>query len=70
MDILRFQDEDENQVFTKHLASIHLARAKTVNITKMLLKLEEDNVGLCVGRDCKIFQWISTKQFLETWMNL
>ena len=57
-------------MFTKHLASIHLARAKPVNITEMLLKLEEDNVGKCLGRDCKIFQRISTKQFLENWMNL
>ena len=40
--LLRFWDEDENQVVTKYLCSFHFARAKAVDITEMLLKLEEE----------------------------
>ena len=40
MDILlRFLDEDENQVVTKYSISIHFPRAKAVDVTDMLLKL-------------------------------
>ena len=40
MDILlRFLDEDENQVVTKYSISIHFTRAKAVDVTEMLLKL-------------------------------
>ena len=43
MDILlRFMDEDENQVVTKYLTTIHLAKAKALDVTWMLLKLEEE----------------------------
>ena len=43
MDILlRFLDEDENQVVKKYSIFIHFPRAKAVDITEMLLKLEEE----------------------------
>ena len=43
MDILlRFWDKDENQVVTKYLTSIHFTRTKALDITEMLLKLEEE----------------------------
>ena len=42
MDIfLRFCDEDENQVVTKYLTSIHFTKAKAVEITEILLKFKE-----------------------------
>ena len=40
--LLRFWDKDENQVVTKYLTSIHFTRSKAVDITEMLLKLEEE----------------------------
>ena len=43
MDILlRFWDEDGNQVVIKYLTSIHFVIAKAVGITEMLLKLKEE----------------------------
>ena len=43
MDILlRFLDEDENQVVTKYSTSIYFPRTKAVVVTEMLLKLEEE----------------------------
>ena len=48
MDILlRFWDEGGNQVVIKYLTSIHFVRSKAVDITEMLLKLEEEE-GLSV----------------------
>ena len=43
MDILlRFLDEDENQVVTKYSTSIYFPRAKAVDVTEMLSRLEEE----------------------------
>ena len=43
MDILlRFLDEDENQVVTKYSTSIYFPRPKAVAVTETLLKLEEE----------------------------
>ena len=40
--LLRFLDEDENQVVTKYSTSICFPRAKAVDVTEILLKLEEE----------------------------
>ena len=43
MNILqRFLNEDENQVVTKNSTSIHFPGAKAVDLTEILLKLEEE----------------------------
>ena len=43
MDILlRFLDEDENQVVTKYSTSVYFPRAKAVAVTEVLLKREEE----------------------------
>ena len=71
MDILlRFLNEDENQVVTKYSTSICFPRAKAVDVTEMLLKLEEEEC-LSVHFVClQQMEPISTKQFLETWMKI
>ena len=43
MDILlRFLDENENQLVKKYWTSIHFPRAKAVDVTEILLKREEE----------------------------
>ena len=61
--LLRFWDEGENQVVINYLTSIHFAKAKAVDITKMLFKLEEEEcLSVPWSRLCNISTWIQYQQ--------